>query len=137
MVTNPDENPAYRATNPSEAERLEQESSLVWGCQNCGHRNPRHARRCIQCDNPKDQAGKDIKKGKDEIDPQHYNRFEVEPATYVLRNRIPGGESDVIYYVTRHEHKGGATDLEKAVRWLVMILKERYGVELEVNRKEK
>ena len=43
-----------------------------------------------------------------------------------MRNNIPYAEGNVIKYVLRHDMKGGAEDIDKAIRYLEMIKEEKY-----------
>ena len=58
----------------------------------------------------------------------HYKGLAIEPAEYILRNNMGFAEGSAIKYITRHEMKGGAEDLLKAIHYCQMILEMRYGV---------
>ena len=57
----------------------------------------------------------------------HYKDMKIEPAEYIMANKIPWAEGSAIKYVSRHKAKGGVEDLKKAVHFLQMILEEEYG----------
>ena len=55
----------------------------------------------------------------DGIDPQHYNKWKIEPITFIMQNQLDFCEGNVIKYVCRAGHKKGTeTDLEKAIVYL-------------------
>ena len=58
--------------------------------------------------------------------PTHYSRYPMEPAEFIIRNRITGGASDIIQYASRYREKGGADDLMKIIKWATLLLKYEY-----------
>ena len=56
----------------------------------------------------------------------HY-QLPIQPIEYIYKNKLGYMEGNVIKYVTRHENKGGAEDLRKAIHYLEMLLEWRYG----------
>ena len=63
---------------------------------------------------------------KKDISPPHYARWDIEPVSFIMRNQIPYAEGNVIKYVMRHDMKGGAKDIDKAIRYLEMIKEVQY-----------
>lgn len=61
------------------------------------------------------------------VDPKHYKRYKYEPINVIedwgLNKNYNLG--NVIKYISRHEHKNGREDLEKALNYLH---RELYGV---------
>jgi hypothetical protein len=57
----------------------------------------------------------------------HYKRFAIQPIEFIERNRLGFAEGNVVKYVCRHEMKGGADDLRKAIHYLELLLELRYG----------
>lgn len=57
----------------------------------------------------------------------HYKRFAIQPIEFIERNRLGFAEGNVVKYVCRHETKGGADDLRKAIHYLELLLELRYG----------
>jgi len=55
----------------------------------------------------------------------HY-QLPIQPIEYIYKNKLGYMEGNVIKYVTRHESKGGAEDLRKAIHYLEMLLEWRY-----------
>ena len=63
---------------------------------------------------------------KENVSPDYYARYDIEPVSFIMRNHIPFAEGSVIKYVLRHDMKGGAEDIDKAIRYLEMIKEEKY-----------
>lgn len=61
----------------------------------------------------------------------HYKDLAVQPAEYCQKNRLLYCESPAIRYITRHRHKNGREDVEKAIHCLQLLLELEYkpGVE--------
>lgn len=56
---------------------------------------------------------------------EHYD-VPIQPTEYILKNKIPFIEGNVIKYVTRHRQKNGAEDILKAIHYLELILEYEY-----------
>lgn len=56
---------------------------------------------------------------------EHYD-VPIQPTEYILKNKIPFIEGNVIKYVTRHRQKNGAEDILKAIHYLEIILEYEY-----------
>lgn len=54
--------------------------------------------------------------------PAHYARFVIEPVTFVLANKLPYDVGNVVKYVCRYDAKNGVEDLEKAKRYVEIII---------------
>ena len=63
---------------------------------------------------------------KENVSHDYYARYDIEPISFIMRNNIPYAEGNVIKYVLRHDMKGGAEDIDKAIRYLEMIKEEKY-----------
>ena len=63
---------------------------------------------------------------KENVSPDYYARYDIEPVSFIMRNQIPYAEGNVIKYVLRHDMKGGVEDIDKAIRYLEMIKDEKY-----------
>jgi hypothetical protein len=66
---------------------------------------------------------------KENVSPDYYARYDIEPISFIMRNNIPYAEGNVIKYVLRHDMKGGKEDIDKAIRYLEMIKEEKYSAE--------
>lgn len=62
---------------------------------------------------------------------KHYQNEGIEPAEYIIKNKLPFAEGNAIKYISRHNDKGGKDDLLKAVHYIEMILEDSYGVGLD------
>jgi len=62
---------------------------------------------------------------KKQIDGTHYSKLKIQPTEYIIANKLPYIEGNVIKYVTRHRDKGKKKDIEKAIHYLEMLL-EKY-----------
>ena len=65
---------------------------------------------------------------KENVSPDYYARYDIEPISFIMRNNIPYAEGNVIKYTLRHDMKGGKEDIDKAIRYLEMIKEEKYSV---------
>ena len=63
---------------------------------------------------------------KKDVSPDYYARYDVEPISFIMRNNIPFAEGNAIKYILRHDMKGGARDIDKAIRYLEMIKEVQY-----------
>ena len=63
---------------------------------------------------------------KENVSPDYYARYDIEPISFIMRNNITYAEGNVIKYVLRHDMKGGVEDIDKAIRYLEMIKEEKY-----------
>ncbi|MGD9381883.1 MAG: DUF3310 domain-containing protein [Candidatus Thorarchaeota archaeon] len=59
-----------------------------------------------------------------QIGGSHY-QMAIEPVDFIMKNKIPYMEGNVIKYVVRHRSKNGKQDIEKAIHYLQMLL-EKY-----------
>ena len=62
--------------------------------------------------------------------PNHYAKWEIEPITFIMRNKLPFAEGNVIKYTMRHQDKNGLEDIKKDIKYLKFIAEQDYGVEL-------
>ena len=63
---------------------------------------------------------------KENVSPDYYARYDIEPISFIMRNNIPYAEGNVIKYTLRHDMKGGKEDIDKAIRYLELIKEEKY-----------
>ena len=63
---------------------------------------------------------------KENVSPDYYARYDIEPISFIMRNNIPYAEGNVIKYTLRHDMKGGKEDIDKAIRYLEMIKEVQY-----------
>ena len=58
---------------------------------------------------------------------EHYKDFKIQPSVFINDNKLLFAEGNVIKYVCRHQSKGKADDIKKAIHYLEMILERDYG----------
>ena len=59
----------------------------------------------------------------------HYGKYIIQPAEFIIRNKLGMAEGAVIKYMCRHRDKNGAEDLRKARHYIDMLLEFEYGEE--------
>ena len=58
---------------------------------------------------------------------KHYQNYKIQPSQFINDNKLLFAEGNVIKYVCRHQSKGKADDIKKAIHYLEMILERDYG----------
>ena len=58
----------------------------------------------------------------------HY-QMPIEPLEFIMANNLPYCEANVIKYTCRHERKNGAEDIQKAIHYLQLILRDKYSID--------
>ena len=77
-------------------------------------------------------TSKDIFKGVeyDSLEKQvvgkHYKSMKIQPAEFINENKLLFAEGNAIKYICRHQSKGKADDIQKAIHYLEMILERDY-----------
>ena len=56
----------------------------------------------------------------------YYKNLQIQPTEYNQRNGLGFCEGNVVKYVTRHRHKNGRQDIEKAIHYLELLLEMEY-----------
>lgn len=59
--------------------------------------------------------------------PEHYNKWEIEPIEFISRNELDFNTGNAIKYLMRHRDKNGAEDLDKAIQYIQFIKWYTYG----------
>ena len=62
----------------------------------------------------------------DQIGGKHYRSMKIQPAEFINENKLLFAEGNAIKYICRHQSKGKAEDIEKAMHYLEMILERDY-----------
>lgn len=52
----------------------------------------------------------------------HYVKLAVQPAEYIMKNKLGFAEGNVIKYVSRWRDKGGIDDLRKARHYINLLI---------------
>ena len=64
--------------------------------------------------------------------PKHYERYAIEPVSFIMNNELPFWMGNVIKYIMRAGYKTNSdeiTDLEKAKRYIDMRINQLMGQE--------
>ena len=56
----------------------------------------------------------------------HYRNMKIQPAEFINENKLLFAEGNAIKYICRHQSKGKADDIKKAIHYLEMILERDY-----------
>lgn len=56
----------------------------------------------------------------------HYKKYRIQPAEFINMNDMFFAEGCAIKYICRHQDKGKAEDIKKAIHYLEMILDRDY-----------
>jgi hypothetical protein len=57
----------------------------------------------------------------------HYKEAAIQPIEYIQANKLSFCEGNAVKYITRHRIKGGKADLEKAIHYLELEIRDSYG----------
>ena len=77
-------------------------------------------------------TSKDIFKGVEydslekQVGGKHYKNMKIQPAEFINENKFLFAEGNAIKYICRHQSKGKADDIQKAIHYLEMILERDY-----------
>ena len=61
-----------------------------------------------------------------QIGGKHYRNMKIQPAEFINENKLLFAEGNDIKYICRHQNKGKADDIKKAIHYLEMILERDY-----------
>ena len=61
-----------------------------------------------------------------QIGGKHYKNMKIQPAEFINENKLLFAEGNAIKYICRHQSKGKADDIQKAIHYLEMILERDY-----------
>lgn len=57
----------------------------------------------------------------------HYKDMAIQPIEFILANKLPYCEANIIKYACRHKRKNGAEDIRKVIQYAMFILENDYG----------
>ena len=57
---------------------------------------------------------------------RHYQNLKIQPSQFINKNKLLFAEGNVIKYICRHQAKGKAEDIRKAIHYCEMILARDY-----------
>lgn len=58
----------------------------------------------------------------DQVGGDHYKSMAIQPAEYILANKLGWSEGCAIGYISRWRDKGGVEDLRKAIHTLQLLI---------------
>lgn len=65
----------------------------------------------------------------------HYANKKIQPIEYIMANKLPFCEGNIVKYITRWKEKGGVLDLQKIKEYCDFLIEgEKDGQEEEVYR---
>lgn len=79
----------------------------------------------------KQQAARQNKKRHTQVGGSHYQKYQIEPKDFIIKNGLSWAAGNVIKYVVRYADKNGIEDLEKAKQnldFLICELREKEAV---------
>ncbi len=62
----------------------------------------------------------------EQVGGKHYKNMKIQPAEFINENKLLFAEGNAIKYICRHQSKGKADDIQKAIHYLEMILERDY-----------
>ena len=62
----------------------------------------------------------------------HYKKMKIQPIDFIVQNRLPFREGNIVKYASRHQDKNGAEDLQKVIHYAQMILETEYSMSTKV-----
>ena len=66
---------------------------------------------------------------KKQVGGNHYKEMAIQPIEFIVKNRIPFIEGNIIKYACRHREKNGAEDIKKIIHYAELLLELEYGGE--------
>lgn len=57
----------------------------------------------------------------------HYVEMAIQPADYILKNKLGYAEGNVVKYISRWRKKGGVSDLRKAKHYIDLLIDTEVG----------
>jgi len=65
------------------------------------------------------------------INPTHYTDFSIPPNVYITENNLGWEVGNCIKYVTRYKKKNGKEDLQKAIKYIELLIEREYPNEVQ------
>ena len=63
-----------------------------------------------------------MKSYKKQVGGNHYKKYKIQPAEFIIKNNIGFCEGNIIKYVLRFKEKGGVEDLLKAKHYIELLI---------------
>lgn len=66
----------------------------------------------------------------EQIGGEHYTKYAIQPIEFTMKNKLNFIQGNVIKYIMRYENKNGLEDLKKAIHYIKLEAKLKYGEEI-------
>lgn len=63
---------------------------------------------------------------KKQVGGSHYKDTKIQPIEFIVANDLGFCEGNAVKYILRHELKGGAQDIDKAIHYLQLLKEMKY-----------
>ncbi len=60
------------------------------------------------------------------ISPSHYTDMKIAPNVYITENNLEWEVANVVKYVSRYRAKNGLEDLQKAIKYIELLIDREY-----------
>lgn len=68
-----------------------------------------------------------MKSLENQVGGDHYRNKVIQPIEYIMANKLPFCEGNIVKYITRWPEKGGVEDLRKIKEYCDFLIKEALG----------
>ena len=65
-----------------------------------------------------------MKSLQNQVGGDHYKNKAIQPIEYILANKLPFCEGNIVKYITRYPEKGGVEDLQKIKEYCDFLIQE-------------
>lgn len=65
-----------------------------------------------------------MKSLQNQVGGDHYKNKAIQPIEYILANKLPFCEGNIVKYITRYPEKGGVEDLRKIKEYCDFLIEE-------------
>ena len=68
-----------------------------------------------------------MKSLEEQVAGEHYKTQKIQPIEYILANKLPFIEGNIVKYITRWREKGGIEDLKKVKHYTEILMEYENG----------
>ena len=61
-----------------------------------------------------------------QIGGNHYQKFNIQPITFILENNLGFCEGNIVKYICRYKDKGQKEDLNKIIHYVELLMSKHY-----------
>ena len=69
---------------------------------------------------------KEVKATDEQIGGNHYRDMPIQPIEFIVKNKLPFIEGNIIKYICRHRSKNKAEDIKKVIHYCKLLLELEY-----------